>query len=80
MLSDSLHEACELIWDAVENYNYSGAHKDRLIESLTKLGYIIYKLDRIEEDCVWSEEDYKNNYVLRRWSSRPCGADFSEFN
>ena len=76
MLSDSMHEACETIWEAVENYNYSEDYKNEIVEALTNLGYIMYQLDRMKEDCKWTKEDYKNEYVLKRWSSRSCGKDY----
>jgi len=72
MLSDSMHEACETIWDAVQNYDYSEDYKEEIVAALTKLGYIVYQLDRMKNDCVWTEEDYKNEYVLKRWAKRNC--------
>lgn len=72
MLSDSMHDACETIWEAVQNYEYSEDYKDEIVEALTKLGYITYCLDRMKNDCIWTEEDYKNKYVLKRWAKRNC--------
>lgn len=78
MLSDSLFEACEAIWYAVENYTYSEEYKDELVVALTKLGYIVYKLDRLQNDCIWTEEDYKNEYVLKHWGKRRAKRNRSE--
>lgn len=69
MLSDSLHEAVEIIWEAIENYDYSEEYKEDLVSALTKLGYIIYRLDRLKKDCVLSEEEY-SKYVLERWNNK----------
>ncbi len=71
MLSDSLHDACETIWEAVQNYDYSEDFKDELVDSLVKLNYIIYRLDRLSADCTWSEEDMKK-HILKKWAKRNC--------
>lgn len=72
MLSDSMHEVCESIWEAVKIYDYSEDHKEELVNALTELGYIVYKLDRMKCDIIWSKKDYRNNYVLKRWAEKNC--------
>jgi 4-hydroxyphenylpyruvate dioxygenase-like putative hemolysin len=64
MLSDSLHEATEIIWQAIEHYEYSSEYEVELVESLTKLTYIIYKLDHLEH--TWDEDDMKQ-HILKRY-------------
>lgn len=72
MLSDSLCDACEEIWSAVQNYEYCEDYKDDIVDALTNLNFIVYKLDRMKDDCKLSKKDIRKN-VLKRWSKRNCG-------
>ena len=65
MLSDSIFESLEILWDAINNYEYSEEHKESLITAISKLSYILYKLDNTEINLT--EEQYKR-YTLNRWS------------
>lgn len=66
MLSDSLFEVCQQIWRAKDDYEYSEDHKKEMINALTELNFVIYKLDRIKEDCTLSKEDIRS-IVTKQW-------------
>lgn len=48
MLSDSLFEAVEAIWEAVRDYSYSRDHEPKIKQALLELYVIIDKLDSPE--------------------------------
>ena len=56
MLSDSIFEALEDLFQAVENYDYSVDFKDELIEAMTILRTIQWKLDHIEKIDAWARK------------------------
>ncbi len=69
MLSDSLSEAIDTIWEAVQNYDYSEAYKEEIVNGLVELSYVVYKLDRLQKDWAWSKEDIKQ-HVMTLWDEK----------
>ena len=69
MLSDSLFEAAEEIWDAVQRYDYAREFKDELIEMLTDMRFLQYKLDTPNFDHKLTREDIRL-IVLQTWDER----------
>jgi Txe/YoeB family toxin of Txe-Axe toxin-antitoxin module len=69
MLSDSLCEASEIIWAAIQRHQYSDEFKDELVDALTEMLFLVYKLDRMPFDIIWSKEKMRF-HVLEIWEQK----------
>lgn len=75
MLSDSLFEIVEKLWEEIRHYEYSDSYKNELINAITEMAFITYQLDRMKKDIIWTKEDMRK-YVTDRWDS---GLDAEEW-
>lgn len=73
MLSDDICEVLETLWGAIQNYEYSEDYKDELVDAMTELQFIQYKLDNLKPDQTMKKEDIKR-ITLERWARRDCAS------
>lgn len=72
MLSDSLFEACEEIWEAVKRYSYSNNHRVEISKAIETLSMIVWHHDRMEADRTPEKKriaiDSIRQEINRRWN------------
>lgn len=77
-IGDGLCEAAEVLWDTIESYSYIESYKEELIDILTKMTFLNYKMDQMPgKEDTWTIADAKK-HCLKRWSSRCCGKEFHD--
>ena len=74
MLSDTICEACEDIWQGIQDYDYSEEFKEQLVTALVELSMIVYRLDHLEKDCTMTKKEMRE-LILKRWSRRNCSSN-----
>ena len=45
MLSDSIFEALENLWEAIRHYEYADSYQERLIDGIVELALVVESLD-----------------------------------
>ena len=78
MLSDSLFEGLEVIYEAIKHYDYSDDFKEELIGGIARLEYVVYKLDRLKRDQTLSFGEYRS-LVVEKWDAIVLERDDTSF-
>lgn len=77
MLSDSLFEATEEIWEAVKRYGYSDGHRKEISEAIESLLLVVWHHDRIAADRTPEKKrigiDAIRQEINRRWDEIAAG-------
>lgn len=81
MLSDSIFEAVEILWDAIKWYSYADDHKKQLLDGITELALTIETLDYPNDSRQLDERRRLMREKLNeRWEAGTpwplCGAPF----
>lgn len=72
MLSGSCLDAANVIWEAVESYDYAEEHQEELVNALTELYYVAHfhtYLERDHERLGVNKEAIRKR-VLDEWEKR----------
>ena len=79
MLSDSIFETIEKLWDeCVVHYDYSYQYKEQLVEVVTDLRMLLYELDLAGRKHEMSREGMKK-LTLTEWDERVAAAPLSSW-
>ena len=70
MLSDSVFDCLEAMWEAIITYEYfdNEEYREQLIETLTEMQYLLHKLDAFGRPVQTRE--YIKKFINEEWDRR----------
>lgn len=79
MLSDSIFETIEKLWDeCIVHYDYSDQYKEQLVEVVTDLSMLLYKMDLFGREDKMSRDEMKK-LIVAEWDERIAAAPLSSW-
>jgi hypothetical protein len=79
MLSDSVFETIEKLWtECVVHYDYSDQHKEQLVDVITDLSMLLYKMDLFGREDKMSRDKMKK-LIVAEWDERIAAAPLSSW-